>query len=359
MRKRHGHPPHVAIIGAGPAGVAAAVSLARRGVGYTLLERGRRAYASLRRVDPAMRLLSPERLSRLPGMLAAPAGDTYPTFEAYLARLEAYLASNGVRPVLDTEVIQTRRADGRFLLDLRGPGGTPRTLEASHVINATGIITTPRLPDTFDPGRAAIPWKHSLDVRGSDLAAARHLLVVGGGASAAEVLDRWLEVREPGSMAWLSLRSRLRAFVNPILGLDVHYWVWLPERLPTRWLGWRAGRMREPMNGTRVLPAITEGSIRVVPEVAQYRAGDVVLGPGDRLTPDLIVFATGMRYATAHLETLLSYDPDGRPLVCCCESRRTPGLYLLGFKFGRTFASPYLRGIGRDAAYVASRIGQG
>ena len=38
------------------------------------------------------------------------------------------------------------------------------------------------------------------------------------------------------------------------------------------------------------------------------------------------------------------------------ESTRARGLYLLGYRFGRTFASPYLRGIARDAAYVAGQI---
>ncbi|MBD0326806.1 MAG: hypothetical protein ICV68_10255 [Pyrinomonadaceae bacterium] len=50
------------------------------------------------------------------------------------------------------------------------------------------------------------------------------------------------------------------------------------------------------------------------------------------------------------------YDPDQRPLVKNCDSTRTRGLYLLGYRFGRTFASPYLRGIARDARYVANRI---
>jgi hypothetical protein len=39
-----------------------------------------------------------------------------------------------------------------------------------------------------------------------------------------------------------------------------------------------------------------------------------------------------------------------------CESTRVPGVFLLGYRFGRTFASPYLRGIARDAEYVAERI---
>jgi hypothetical protein len=31
-------------------------------------------------------------------------------------------------------------------------------------------------------------------------------------------------------------------------------------------------------------------------------------------------------------------------------------MFLLGYRFGRTFASPYLRGIARDAKFVAERI---
>ena len=38
------------------------------------------------------------------------------------------------------------------------------------------------------------------------------------------------------------------------------------------------------------------------------------------------------------------------------KGTRAAGLFLLGFRFGRTFASPYLRGIARDAEYVASHI---
>jgi len=44
----------------------------------------------------------------------------------------------------------------------------------------------------------------------------------------------------------------------------------------------------------------------------------------------------------------LAFTPD--------EIIRTTVLYLLGLRFGRTFASPFLRGIARDAEYVARRI---
>ncbi len=82
----------------------------------------------------------------------------------------------------------------------------------------------------------------------------------------------------------------------------------------------------------------------------------VELTDGEVLEPDLMVFATGYSYATPHLGDLFRWPAGERPRVRNCESLDTPGLFLLGIHFARTFASPYLRGIGRDAAYVARRI---
>ena len=77
----------VVIIGTGPAGLAAAACLSRRGVACTLLERGPVAAAALRKVDPEMALLSPAPLSRLPGMELVSA-TPYPTFGELTAALD-------------------------------------------------------------------------------------------------------------------------------------------------------------------------------------------------------------------------------------------------------------------------------
>ncbi len=225
------------------------------------------------------------------------------------------------------------------------------------MINATGIVSSPKLPEDFDPESLAIPWKHSTDVRTGDLVGVHRLLVVGGGASAAEVLDRWLEVRENGDQACLSLRSRLLAFRNPILGLDIHYWIRLPERFPAARVGWRLRqRWREAMNGTHVLPAIERGIIVKRPRIERYLGDRVGFESGETAAPEFIVFATGYRYDVTHLHGLFDQDPDGQPRVIGCRSTSTPRLYLLGYKFGRTFASPYIRGIARDARIVARHI---
>jgi putative flavoprotein involved in K+ transport len=346
----------VVVIGSGPAGLAAAECLQKRNVPIVILEAGPNLASALRRVDPQMRLLSPTTLSVLPGMMRRVDEPKYLPFKDLVKELELYSKQHGIEVISGARVVSVERTGEGFKITYQTSDDSKLLIRATHVINATGIISHPELPESFRPDECSFRWLHSLDTRAGDLARSRNLLVIGGGASAAEVLERWLEVQEPGSQAWLSVRSKLRAFPHWILGIDIHYLVWLPEQLPTCLLGWRAGRLHEPMTGLTVTRAIRKGTITRVPGVARYEVDSVVLTDGRRLQPDLVVFATGFRYETQHLDALLEFDPDGRPLVRNCESTRAAGLFLLGYRFGRSFASPYLRGIARDAEYLAGRI---
>lgn len=349
---RSGDP--VIIIGAGPAGLAAGETLAKRNIDYVVLEKGSAVASALRRVDPEMRLLSPKGLSLMPDMSTEQRAPTYLPFSVLVHELERYQQQHELKINFDCTVLAIRKETSGFTVSYRTGDGEKHELRGSHVINATGIISQPRLPDNFN--FAACRWQHSIDVRAEDLAASRRLLVVGGGASAAEVLENWLRVRQEGDRAWLSLRSRLFAMPHWIFGIDVHYFAWLPEQIPTGLFGWRANRLTEPMTGRAVTRAIRKGLIKRMPGVRNYKNGEVEFVNGKRIEPDLIVFATGFTYAVEHLKEVVDLDPDGRPLVRNCESTRVRGMFLLGYRFGRTFASPYLRGIARDAEYVAERI---
>ncbi|HET6977719.1 MAG TPA: NAD(P)-binding domain-containing protein [Pyrinomonadaceae bacterium] len=353
MQKESGDP--VIIIGAGPAGLAAAETLAKRNVAYLILEKGSSVADALRRVDPEMRLLSPKGLSLMPDMQIAADAPTYLPFATLVHELERYQQQYDLNVTLDCMVKTVSKDANGFVVRYR-KDGNEHEVRGSHVVNATGIISNPRLPDNFhlEPRH----WRHSVDVRAEDLAAARQLLVVGGGASAAEVFENWLRVRREGDRAWLSLRSKLCAVPHWILGIDLHYFAWLPEQLPTSWFGWRAGRLTEPMSGREVVKAIRSGLIKLMPQVSSYHGSKVEFVDGQQLEPDLIVFATGFSYAREHLKEVVDFDPDGRPLVKNCESTRTRGVFLLGYRFGRTFASPYLRGIARDAEFIAKRIAE-
>lgn len=346
----------VIIIGAGPAGLAAAQSLAKRNIEYVILEKGPSVASALRRVDPDMKLLSPTALSLMPDMKIDPGAPPYLPFNVLVRELERYQEQHGLKATFNCTVTSVRREQVGFSVRYQTADGAEHSIRGSHVINATGIISKPRLPENFKPSSSTIRWMHSIDARAEHLAGARQLLVVGGGASAAEVLENWLKVRQKSDRAWLSVRSRLCAIPHWIFGIDVHYFVFWPEQIPCCLFGWRVGRLTEPMTGRTVVDAIQDGLITRMPYVRRYQNGDVEFGNRQHLQPDLIVFATGFSYAFEHLQGLVDLDPDGRPIVRNCESTRRRGLFLMGYRFGRTFASPYLRGIARDAEYIAGRI---
>ena len=346
----------VIVIGAGPAGLAVAHTLAKRNIDYVLLEKGSSVASALRRVDPDMKLLSPKSLSLMPDMKIDAGAPDYLPFKMLVRELERYQEQHGLKITFNSKVEAVRRERVGLLVRYRTNDDVEHSVRGSHVINATGIISKPRLPDNFKPAATTIPWMHSIDVRAEHLAGSRRLLVVGGGASAAEVLENWLRVRQKDDRAWLSLRSRLFAVPHWIFGIDVHYFAWLPEQLPAWLFGSRVNRLTEPMTGGIVVQAIRNGLIQRMPSVRHYRNGTVEFADRQHVQPDLIVFATGFGYAIEHLQGLVHLDTDGRPIIRNCESTRTKGLFLMGFRFGRTFASPYLRGIARDAEYIAERI---
>jgi putative flavoprotein involved in K+ transport len=348
----------VVIIGAGPAGLAAAERLQKRRINCVVLEAGAKPLAALRRVDPDMKLLSPTPLSLLPDMKRRVDEPSYLPFNDLVKELELYTKQHQIEIISGAKVVSVARSGNDFKVSYQTRDRAKHSIAATHVINATGIISHPRLPESFHPEEVSFRWLHSLDTRSSDIANSRNLLVIGAGASAADVLERWLEIRKPGDKASLSVRSSLRCVPHWIFGLDLHYLGWLPEQLPACLFGWRSGRLQEPMAGLTVCRAIFKGAITRLPGVSRYEGDSIVLTDGRRLQPDLVVLATGFRYETQHLDGLLELDPDGRPLLRNCESTLAGGLYLLGYRFGRTFASPYLRGIARDAEYIAGRIAQ-
>lgn len=340
------------IIGAGPAGLAVAAGLARRDVAYTLLERGPVSATATRSIDPEMTLFSPTSLSKLHGMTLEPAGRRA-TFAELVTALDRFRDDHAIEVTTGHAVTTVERGGAGFAVRT----ATGATFEGTHVINATGLAGSPRFPDDLDRAALEIPAMHSVDVRRAHVAASRRLLVVGAGASAADVLAHWLAVRRPDDRAWIAVRSEVRAMRSSLLGIDLHYWLWLFEHLPGRPLGPKV-TPKDAMWGREIPRAIARGDIVAV-KTARFDATSVTLADGTVLEPDLIVFATGFRHDTRHLGDLIERDAAEWPIVRRNESVRTPGVFVLGARYARNLASPFLRGIANDAEYVAARIARG
>jgi flavin-dependent dehydrogenase len=231
----------VAVIGAGPVGLAAAAHLLERGIEVIVYEAGPVAAAAILSWGHT-RLFSPwryvvdaasVRLLEKTGWQTPPASQ-WPTgaelVEQYVAPLAAMpelspriLYNTRVAAVSRQGMDRTRstgRADTPFVLRLTGPDGTTEQL-ARAVIDASGTYSTPNalnasgLPLTAGADVAAA-ISHALpDVLGSERErfAGKHTLVVGAGHSAANTLLQLAELarRVPGTTITWAIRGN-----NPV-----------------------------------------------------------------------------------------------------------------------------------------------
>ncbi|GAA1954667.1 FAD-dependent oxidoreductase [Microbacterium aquimaris] len=224
----------VAVIGAGPVGLAAAAHLAERGIPFEVLEAGDDVGAAIRRwghtrlFSPWRYLIDPaaERLLDAAGW-EAPAPGRVPTgadlVASYLEPLAQTPEMAGrirfgvtVTAVSRRGMDRTRSAgrdDTPFVLRLTERDGQVREISARAVIDASGTYTSPNplassgLPPLGSGGADRV--LHALpDVLGADRAlfAGRHTTVVGAGHSAANTLLALadLAVDAPGTrVSWL------------------------------------------------------------------------------------------------------------------------------------------------------------
>jgi thioredoxin reductase len=224
----------VAIIGAGPIGLAAAANLHERGIDFVVFEIGDEVAASVRSwghtrlfspwkhlVDPASARLLEAQGWEIPDPDRAPTGaELVDRFVAPLAEVPEIAARIrlGVEVLAVTrEGMDRTRTRGRaatpFSLRVRGAGGV-EDVPARAVIDASGTYLSPNplsssglellgMDEIADAVTPALP-----DVLGRDRArfAGRRTTVVGAGHSAANTLLALAELarQEPGtSVTWL------------------------------------------------------------------------------------------------------------------------------------------------------------
>lgn len=207
----------VAVIGAGPVGLAAAAHLIERDIPFVLLEAGTSVAASVREWQH-VRLFSPWSIVtdaasirlleaagwQAPDAAALPFG--HELLSRYLEPLAALPAISAALQ-LDAEVLAVtregadksrsrRRERSAFLVRVRDASGTVRELRARAVIDASG---TWRTPNPFGAGgldpiglASAAPFVSNAlpDVLGADRArfAGKSVVVVGSGHSASNTL---------------------------------------------------------------------------------------------------------------------------------------------------------------------------
>jgi thioredoxin reductase len=301
----------VAIIGAGPVGLAAAAHLLRRGKTPLLLEAGSSVGAAVLQWGH-VRLFSPWRylIDREAAALLAehswrePDPEGYPTgrelVEQYLAPLAA-VPQMHTHLYLHTRVVTISRAGidkmktpGRelapFVLRVEGRDGTEREVLASAVIDASGTYGQPNplgANGTFALGERSLHdavFYGIPDVPGTQRAryAGRRVLVVGSGHSAFNALLDLATLAEQVPTTQVSWAVR-RQDMQQLFGGGEQ------DRLPAR--GQLGQRIRDLLEQKRI-HLVTGVAVQAL---ARTTEGIVIVGE-ERLGPvDEIIATTGFR----------------------------------------------------------------
>jgi cation diffusion facilitator CzcD-associated flavoprotein CzcO len=324
----------VVVIGAGQAGLSAAWSLRRQGfepgAGFVVLDAGDGPGGAWRHRWPTLTLGGTHRVHDLPGLPFRPSADDLAAARAvpaYFAEYERTFDLPVLRPVRVQGVRRT--SDGRFAVDTDAGAWTTRA-----VVNATGTWTRPFVPRY--PGQESFAGRqlHTVDYRSAEEFRGRHVVVVGGGASATQLLG---EISRVTSTTWVTRRPP----------------VWREEPFDAD-----AGRRAVALVEAAVREGRRPGSVVGVtglltstPYVADGLARGVLdrLPVFDRITPDgvawdsadgvqdrfvradVILWATGFRAAVGHLAPLRLRGPGGGIRMDGTAVAGEPLVHLVGY----------------------------
>lgn len=366
----------VIIIGAGPAGLAAAAALRQKGIEPFVLDDKQRVGDSWRAHYSSLFLNSVKGLSALPFQPMPAHYPRYPSRDQIVDYLTAYAAQQKIVPCSGQRVEHVRFADGVWQVKTAA-----EIRIAKQVVVATGMTRMPAVIDA--PGLESFPgvYMHSREFKtGADYTGKR-ALIVGGGNSAVDIaMDLLLHkakvhlsIRSPMHFTPLDLLGMpaqvtsillsflplavADAFAKTVLRLwfgDLRkYGIQTPSEGPIRTL---VSKGRPPTFDRGIVREIKCGGVGIRPGLQKVAGKTVTFSNGDKSDYDVIVFAIG--YTTG----LFALLPDNQNLLTAAgkpkqAARNTGnGLYFIGFNESQR---GLLNEIGHEATRIASVVASG
>jgi thioredoxin reductase len=363
----------VCVVGAGPAGLSAAVALQRRGIPFRVLDAGRRPGGiwDFEREDTPMyasaHFISSKTLSGFPDYPMPESYADYPRHDRIQDYIVAYARHHDLeRQVTFGATVTSARPvdedDTAWEVAWRTADGGTETEIFSALVLATGVTWHPRLPRI--PGAEVGPAgpdrpevRHSKTYRSPEEFRGRRVVIVGGGNSGVDIA---CDAARSADRALLSLRRGYHFVPKYVFGkpADVfartgpHLPVWLEQRI----FGFLIGRVlvgdltryglpkpdhpilsSHPIMNTQVLHHLGHGDLLAKPDLTRIEGREAVFEDGSREEVDLVLLATGYRRAFPFLEipAFGQLEPDDREvapddLFLTLLHRRHPTLAFMG-----------------------------
>ncbi|MFJ4412132.1 NAD(P)-binding domain-containing protein [Streptomyces sp. NPDC088910] len=316
------------VVGAGQAGLSAGYFLRRAGLrsgtDFVVLDHSPGAGGAWQFRWPSLTYGKAHRVHELPGMPLGDADPDRPSAEVvgeYFARYEREFDLDVRRPV-DVTAVREGVA-GRLRVETDAGVWSTRTL-----INATGTWDRPFLP--YYPGQETFLGRqlHTAEYRGSAEFAGKHVLVVGGGTSAVQLL---MELAEVARTTWLTRRP-------PVFHSAPFDQEWGGSAVAL--VEDRVRRGLPPQSvvsvtGLAATDAIRDaqdrGVLRPEPVFDRITPHGVAWSDGRTLDADVILWATGFRAALDHLAPLKLREPGGGVRLDGTRVVKDPRIHLVGY----------------------------
>jgi putative flavoprotein involved in K+ transport len=338
------------VVGAGPAGLAAAAELGRRRIPAAVLERGDAVGASWYARYDRLRLNSSRWFSQLPGARYARGVGAFPSRDEMVRYLDRYAHRYEIDVRLRTAVER---------IDRDGDGWVVRTsagdMATRHVVVATGYLRDGHIPSWPGRDRFGGTLVHAAAYRNPAPYEGRDVLVVGPGCTGFEIAYDLAEggaarvrlaVRTPPNLLRRSpagpVFAKVLAKAPPERGDALVNKVRLKEfgdlsayglPIPEEGVFSRLRRLgvAPAIVDREWVEAVKDGRVEVVAGVEALDETGVRLADGARIEPDAVIAATGYRRGleplVGHLDVL---DERGTPRVRAGEPA-APGLRFVGY----------------------------
>ena len=211
------------------------------------------------------------------------------------------------------------------------PGAGDRTLRVRGVINATGTWEKPFIP--YYPGAETFAGRqlHAHDYRSAAEFAGQHVVVVGAGISAVQLLD---EISQVTGTTWVS-RTEPRWREGPFGPDEGRRAVAMVEDRVRRGLPPRSvvSVTGLPVDD-RIRAARARGALTWHPMFARIEPDGVRWPDGSSQAADVILWATGFRSALDHLAPLRLRGPGGGIAMAgrlATQVAADPRIHLIGY----------------------------
>ena len=344
------------VIGGGQAGLAAARSLARRGVEVLVLEENARIGNQWRQRWDSLHLFTPARWDGVADMPYPGDQDALPSKDEIAGFLES-TADAWRLPVRTGQRVTALRHshDGSFEAEVASASGGGR-IRAERVVVASGHTRLANIPSlAAELDRSIVQLDASTYRRPSDVAGGR-ILVVGAGNSGAEIA---IELARAGRETVLAGRDVGR--IPPVAYLFGGRPFWFFATRVTD-VGRPIGRRiaaRAIHHGTPIIGMdpreIARAGVRRAGRVASVRDGLPVPDGGEPIEADAVIWCTGFRADYSWIQ-LPIFDAAGRPRLDRGIVDGVPNLAFMGLPFEFSLSSALIGGAGRDAERVADAL---